>query len=103
MEFVIIFLSTLVGIVIVQISAMVYQIKYGQKNRVGLCGMYSKEVVLNADEVTNAIRNGEIKKHLLTNSAEKYDSGKTLEQYRNFLDSDLMCDITHICEESYNG
>ena len=50
-----------------------------------------------------AIESGQIKKHLLTNSAEKYDSGKTLGQYQKFLKSNLMADIMNISEEHYNG
>ena len=50
-----------------------------------------------------AIKSQTIKKHIMSNSAEQYDSGKVLKRYKKFLDSDLMNDLMQMCEEKYNG
>ena len=101
MNWVISFWIILIIVVVVQVGAIIHYVKGGE--RVTSYGIYSNKVKDNVKVVIDAIMLGKIKKHLLSNSAEKYDSGKTLEQYRIFLDSDLMKDIMHICEERYNG
>lgn len=85
----------------VQVGAIIYHVRYS--NAVSDYGGYSNEVRENARNVINAIKNKKIKKHLLTNSADKYDSGKTLKQYKDFLRSDLMKDMMQMDEEQYNG
>lgn len=64
---------------------------------------YSKETLEKIQKVINAIENNEIKKHIITNSAPKYDSPKTRIQYKNFLLSELMKDILKLNEERYYG
>lgn len=101
MGLVILFWLVMLGIVIAQLTAILYHIKHGEN--VTIYGTYTTEVKENTRVVMSAIKSRIIKKHLLTNSAEKYDSGKTLEQYRKFLESDLMNDIMQMHEEQYNG
>ena len=44
--------------------------------------------------VMGAVRNGKIKKHILSdNTKKKYDSRKTLENYRKFLKTDMFQEI----------
>lgn len=101
MSFVIMFWFVMIGIVIAQLGAILYHMKYGEK--ITIYGAYTTEVKENTKIVMRAIKSRIIKKHLLTNSAEKYDSGKTLEQYRKFLQSDLMNDMMQMHEEQYYG
>lgn len=101
MGFVITFCFVMIGIAIAQLVAILYYMKYGEK--IVIRGEYAPEVENNTRVVMKAVESGEIKKHILTNSAEKYDSGKTLKQYQKFLGSELMADIMHISEEHYNG
>lgn len=101
MGLVIIFWGVMVGMVIAQLVAILRYMKHGEK--IKIYGDYSNEVKNNTKIVMKAIESGQIKKHLLTNSAEKYDSGKTLGQYQKFLKSNLMADIMNISEEHYNG
>lgn len=101
MGMVIIFWVMMGIIVIIQVGAIIYHVKYG--NIASDYDGYSNEVRENARNVINAIRLKIVKKHLLTNSADKYDSGKTLKQYKFFLKSDLMKDMLQMDEEQYNG
>lgn len=65
---------------------------------------YSKETLEKTKTVIAAIENNEIKKHIITNnSTSKYDSSKTLIQYKIFLLSGLMKDILELNEEKYYG
>lgn len=64
---------------------------------------YSKETLEKAKTVIAAIENNEIKKHIITNNAPKYDSSKTQVQYKNFLLSELMKDILELNDERYYG
>lgn len=57
---------------------------------------YSQETIEKINIVTNAIKKNIIKKHIIINYTPKYDSRKTLIQYRNFLSSELMKDIENI-------
>ncbi len=72
-------------------------------NKIKSSDGYSKEVIQNTNMISAAIMLNKIKQHLLTNSAEVYDSGKELEHYRSFLKSPLMKDITNIKEKNYHG
>ncbi len=101
MGFVGVFWFILIGLILAELGAILHHIKHGQKSTVN--GVYAVEVKENAVIVMNAIKSRVIKKHLLTNSAEQYDSGKTLEQYKKFLDSQLMSDIMQMHEEQYHG
>lgn len=64
---------------------------------------YSKETLEKTKTVIAAIENNEIKKHIITNNAPKYDSSKTQVQYKNFLLSELMKDILELNDERYYG
>jgi hypothetical protein len=64
---------------------------------------YSKETLEKTKTVIAAIENNEIKKHIITNNAPKYDSSKTQIQYKNFLLSELMKDILELNDERYYG
>lgn len=64
---------------------------------------YSKETLEKTKTVIAAIENNEIKKHIITNNAPKYDSSKTKIQYKNFLLSELMKDILELNDERYYG
>ncbi len=101
MGIVIAFWVAMIGVMAAELGAILYHVKYGERNTVD--DAYAVEVKENAEAVMTALKFRVIKKHLLTNSAEKYDSGKTLEQYKKFLDSALMRDIMHMHEEQYNG
>ena len=101
MGIVITFWIIMLGIMAVELGAILYYIKHGERSSAH--GAYASEVKENTRIVMDAVKSRVIKKHLLTNSAEKYDSGKTLEQYKKFLNSALMSDIMHMCEERYNG
>lgn len=101
MGVVIIFWFVMLGLMVVELGAILYYIKHDKKSLVH--GAYADEVKENTRIVMDAVKSRVIKKHLLTNSAEKYDSGRTLEQYKKFLNSTLMSDIMHMREEQYNG
>lgn len=101
MGVVITFWFLMIGIAIAQLGAIFYHMKYGKK--ITIDNAYSTKVKENTRAVMEAIKLKIIKKHLLTNSADKYDSGKTLQQYQKFLTSDLMNDIMQMREEKYNG
>ena len=64
---------------------------------------YSKETLEKTKTAIAAIENNEIKKHIITNNAPKYDSSKTQVQYKNFLLSELMKDILELNDERYYG
>lgn len=64
---------------------------------------YSKETLEKTKTVIAAIENNEIKKHIITNNAPKYDSSKTQVQYKSFLLSELMKDILELNDERYYG
>lgn len=64
---------------------------------------YSKETLEKTKTVIVAIENNEIKKHIITNNAPKYDSLKAQIQYKNFLLSELMKDILELNDERYYG
>lgn len=64
---------------------------------------YSKETLEKTKTVIAAIENNEIKKHIITNNAPKYDSSKAQIQYKNFLLSELMKDILELNDERYYG
>lgn len=65
--------------------------------------IYSPEVIVQSKKICDALTRNIIKKHTIVNDAEKYDSKKTLEHYKVFLDSVLMNDLSSIKEERYNG
>lgn len=101
MGIVISFWLVMIAIMAAELGAILYHIKYGEKLTVD--DAYANEVKENTKAVMDALKSRVIKKHLLTNSADKYDSGKTLEQYKKFLNSALMSDMMHMQEERYNG
>ena len=65
--------------------------------------LYSDEAISKARAVEKAIKTRKIKKHIIKDSAPIYDSKKTLLQYTNFLQSDLMQELILMKEENYNG
>lgn len=101
MGFVILFWIVTIGIVIVQIVAIQSYMQHGERSTV--YGEYANQVIENTKVVVDAMKSRKIKKHLLSNSSEKYDSGKTLEKYKKFIESDLMSDMMQMREEQYHG
>ena len=52
------------------------------------------EATVQSRMVMDAVRNGKIKKHILSDNTKKeYDSKKTLENYRKFLKTDMFQEI----------
>ena len=101
MNLVIVYWSILLVVILVQIFTIVYCVR---NEKVIACEEeYSPEVSEKARKVIHCIRTGIIKKHIITNSAKRYDSRTTLKRYRSFLNSKLMNDILSMDEESYNG
>ena len=93
-------------ILLVTILIQIYFIIRYIKNGISIpySNDYSKETLEKTKTVIVAIKNNEIKKHIITNnSTPKYDSSKTLIQYKNFLLSELMKDILELNEEKYYG
>ena len=102
MKIVFLFLGILLVIILVQIYFIIRYIKNGVS--VPYNNDYSKETLEKTKTVIAAIENNEIKKHIIiNNSTTKYDSSKTLIQYKNFLLSELMKDIIELNEEKYYG
>lgn len=101
MGIVITFWLVMLGIMIVELGAILYHLRHGEK--ITIYGDYAAEVKENTRAVMAAIKARVIKKHIITNSADKYDSGKIREQYKEFLSSELMSDIMNMCEERYCG
>lgn len=101
MELVIAFLVIMVITVLVQLSALIYCMKHDDV--VTVYGEYTDNVKEKTKAVINALISKIIKKHLLTNSAEEYDSKDILRQYKGFLNSNLMKDLTQMYEEQYHG
>lgn len=102
MKIVFLFLGILLVIILVQIYFIIRYIKNGVS--VPYNNDYSKETLEKTKTVIAAIENNEIKKHIIiNNSTPKYDSSKTLIQYKNFLLSELMKDIIELNEEKYYG
>lgn len=55
-------------------------------------------------EAMEAVESGKVKKQLLPNDAPKYDSGKTLNQYIEFINSsELYQYLISLKEQKYNG
>jgi len=100
-EFVVIFWGIMAVLIFLQVFAILYFIKDGGK--ISVYGSYSEEAVKKAKIIITAIKERKIKKHIITNSAPKYDSRETLPQYKIFLSTELMKDISEIKEEIYNG
>lgn len=92
-------------ILFVTILVQIYFITHYIKNGVHIPynNDYSKETLEKTKTAMTAIENNEIKKHIITNNAPKYDSSKTLIQYKNFLLSELMKDILELNDERYYG
>lgn len=91
-------------ILFVTILVQIYFITHYIKNGISIpySNDYSKETLEKTKTVIAAIKNNEIKKHIITNnSTPKYDSSKTLIQYKNFLLSELMKDILELNDERY--
>ena len=82
MEFVILVWLVMIGIMLAELGAILYHIKYGEK--VAFLGVYDEEVKKNTRAVMAAIKARVIKKHLITNSADRQDNGKILECIKNF-------------------
>lgn len=93
----------LLVIILVQIYFIVQYIRNGVYMHISNDNAYSQETLEKTRLVIDAIQNSEIKKHIITNSAPKYDSPKTRMQYKNFLMSELMKDILELSEERYCG
>lgn len=92
-------------ILLVTILIQIYFIIRYIKNGISIpySNDYSKETLEKTKTVIAAIENNEIKKHIITNNAPKYDSSKTRIQYKNFLLSELMKDILELNDEKYYG
>lgn len=92
-------------ILLVTILIQIYFIIRYIKNGISIpySNDYSKETLEKTKTVIAAIENNEIKKHIITNNAPKYDSSKTQIQYKNFLLSELMKDILELNDERYYG
>lgn len=101
MEIVILFWGILVGIIVVQVCAIIRYVRKGEHIRYD--NAYSQETLEKTRTIVEAIETRKIKKHIITNSAPKYDSKKTLAQYKKFLSSELMKDLLILNEETYNG
>ena len=101
MKIVFLFWVVFLVIILVQIYFIIRYIRNGV--HIPYNDDYSKETLEKTQKVINAIENNEIKKHIITNSAPKYDSSKTRMQYKNFLLSELMKDILKLNEERYYG
>lgn len=95
------FWTLMIIIALVQFFTIFFHMKHSGK--IVINGNHANEVKQNTRVVIEALKSGRIKKHILTNSAKRYDSGKTLEQYQKFLGSVLMADIINMNEEHYNG
>ena len=58
---------------------------------------YLDEATIQSRMVMDAVRNGKIKKHILSyNTKKEYDSKKTLENYRAFLKTDMFQEIMEL-------
>lgn len=92
-------------ILFVTILVQIYFITHYIKNGISIpySDDYSKETLEKTKTVIVAIENNEIKKHIITNNALKYDSSKAQIQYKNFLLSELMKDILELNDERYYG
>lgn len=101
MELVIMFWIIMLVIVISQLCAIIHYMRHDRVN--SQYDSYTNEVIEKTNVVMRAVRSKTIKKHLLTNSADEYDSRKTLKQYRVFLNSDLMKDMMQMHEDQYHG
>ncbi len=101
MKIVFLFWAILFVTILVQIYFIIRYIRNGV--HIPYNNDYSKETLEKTQTVIDAIENNEIKKHIITNSAPKYDSPKTRIQYKNFLLSELMKDILELNEERYYG
>ena len=98
---VLIFWGILASILVAQVLNIISYIIKGEQEKSEK--IYADEAVECTEIVMHAIGNQVIKKHLITNSAIKYDSKKALQKYRCFLETDLMSDIMTVNEEKYNG
>lgn len=93
-----IFWSILIIILFAEVGAILYYINHPNAKTEST---YSEKVIENMRIITSAISSKIIKKHILTdNTKEEYDF---LLEYKNFLNSNLMNDITNIKEEQYYG
>ena len=101
MEIVVLFWGILIGIIVIQMSAIIRYVRKGE--HIQCDNAYSQETLEKTRTIVEAIETRKIKKHIITNSAPKYDSKKTLTQYKKFLSSELMNDLLILNEETYNG
>lgn len=101
MGIVFLFWSVLALIIVVYVCVIMGFVR--KSAEISTVSEYSEEVIEKTKSFVNAINSGKIKKHIITNSAKKYDSKKALRQYRSFLSSELMTDIMRIEEEIYHG
>lgn len=101
MKIVILLWGILLCVIIIQVWTI---IRYMRKSEhMSHDNTYSEETFRKTETIIDAIETKKIKKHIITNSAPKYDSQKTLTQYREFLSSKLMKDLLELNEEMYNG
>lgn len=101
MNIVILLWTMLIVIIFVQVYFIVRYVRNGV--HIKQDNSYSQETLEKTKYVIEAIETKKIKKHIITNSAPKYDSPKTRIQYKNFLLSELMKDILELSEERYHG
>lgn len=98
MVFVFVIWMIMILIMLIQGVSIICFVKNGINNRSCL---YSDEAISKARAVEKAIKIRKIKKHIIKNSAPVYDSKKTLLQYTNFLQSDLMQELMLMKEQDY--
>lgn len=97
----------LILIIIVGLTAIIKIRKSGQNQ--GTQESYNKTqfsdvVIYDTEIMYDKIASGKIRKHILANSGEYYDSTKTMIEYNIFLDSNLMQEyITERQESAYHG
>ena len=91
----------MLSIIGIQIFSIIRFVKKGES--VKFDDSYSDEAIEKTKIIVDAIRTNKIKKHILTNSAPIYDSKKTLLHYKNFLESELMKELSLMKEGTYNG
>lgn len=79
-------------LLIVQVVLVAKKIKESMTEKVCL-----SEATVQSRMVMGAVRNGKIKKHILSDNTKKeYDSRKTLENYRKFLKTDMFQEIMNL-------
>lgn len=94
-------LSILLLILIVQICIGVFA---KPKKGVGIGKKYTEEVIRQGNRSVQAVKSGDLKKQLLVNDSQPYDSNEALEQYETFVDeSPVYKKLLSLEEKRYHG